>query len=63
MKKLKPYNLKGIIIKITEDELESTRNFVRTFREFCDKWHLECSMDTLRWYFDNAEWFRRVNDD
>lgn len=57
MKKLKPCNLKGIGIDLTEDELESTRSFIKTFKEFCEKWHLECSIDTLRWYFNNADDF------
>lgn len=61
MKLLRPYQLKGIAIKITEDELESIRNFERTFKEFCKKWKLECSVETLIWYLNDAHYFVKEN--
>ena len=57
MKRLKPYHLKGLVIKMTEDELESVRNFERTFKEFCKKWKFEYSVETLIWYLDNVHYF------
>ena len=61
MKLRRFYQLKGIEVKITEDELESMRNFERTFKEFCKKWKLEFNQKTLIWYLNNAYYFVKEN--